>query len=317
MTELTHVRGDATDPAVVSFLRGIGREDLLSDEGQVRPIRELPPPVPGPAADRHSPKWRYRLAEAGGAARAALTAIPRHRVRTCMAAVPVALVNAVAFGGQLAFLRAHLHWPGIGQVTMAVALESIAVYLAFQAHVAQLSNDSALRLRLAAYAFAAAIATMNYSHYMAPHWRPTFTAVAIGLMSASSPWLWAVHSRRASRDVLLAKGLIEPHAVRLGSTRWLWHPRRSFQAMWHATWEGITDPAAAIDTASARALPAVHLDALDLASLNARDRLAVAFGALGRVDVPAALALLKERGAPVDQSHAYQVRRALLSETEE
>jgi hypothetical protein len=222
------------------------------------------------------------------------------------------LVNAVAFAGQLAFLRAHLPWPPAAQVMVAVALESVAVYLAWHAHIAQVANDSALRLRLAAYAFGAAIGAMNYSHYAGPGGRPTFAALAVGLMSAASPWLWSVHSRRVSRNALLAAGLIEPHALRLGSTRWLWHPVRSARVMWHATWHGITDPAEALAAAQARELPPLDLDADTLAALSARDRLAVAFGALGRADVPAALALLAERGAPVDQSHAYQVRRAML-----
>jgi len=155
-------------------------------------------------------------------------------------------VNAVAFAGQLAFLREHLPWPLLGQVMMAVALESVAIYLAFHAHAAQLASDSALRLRLASYGFAAVIGAMNYSHYAAVHGRPTFPAVAVGLMSASSPWLWAIHSRRVSRDMLLASGQIEPHALRLGPTRWLWHPLRSSRVMWLATWEGITDPRDAV-----------------------------------------------------------------------
>lgn len=167
-------------------------------------------------------------------------------VRAVAVAVPVVLVNVVAFAGQLAFLRAHLPWPPIGQVTMAVALEAVAIYLAWQAHLAQLANDSALRLRLAAYGFALIIGAMNYSHYAGPGWRPTFAAVALGLMSAASPWLWSVHSRRVSRDRLMAAGLVEPHAVRLGATRWAWHPYRSALVMWYATWEGITDPATAI-----------------------------------------------------------------------
>jgi hypothetical protein len=70
-------------------------------------------------------------------------------------------------------------------------------------------------------------------------------------MSLSSPWLWSVHSRRASRDALKARGLIEPHAVRLGATRWTWHPLRSSRVMFRATWEGESDPAKAI------ALPAI------------------------------------------------------------
>jgi hypothetical protein len=142
------------------------------------------------------------------------TLMTAHRGRALAAAIPVVLVNAVAFAGQLAFLHEHLPWPLLGQVMMAVALESIAVYLAFHAHAAQLANDSALRLRLASYGFAAVIGAMNYSHYAGPGWRPTFPAVAVGLMSASSPWLWAIHSRRVSRDALLASGLIEPHALR-------------------------------------------------------------------------------------------------------
>jgi hypothetical protein len=290
----------------------------------IEPIPQLDPAKDGHATDATPAgfvptsvqAWREYDRRTAGTVTSSPTPRPnllsRREVRTALAAVPVALVNAVAFSGQLAFLRVHLPWPLAGQVTMAVALECIAVYLAFHAHVAQLANDSALRLRLAAYAFAVVIAAMNYSHYAAPGWRPTFPAVAVGLMSASSPWLWAIHSRRASRDELLAKGLIEPHAVRLGSTRWIWHPVRSARVMWHATWEGITDPAAAIEAAKARELPAVDLDAVDLSALSARDRLAVAFGALGKVDVPAALALLRDRAAPVDQSHAYQVRRALL-----
>jgi hypothetical protein len=171
--------------------------------------------------------------------------------RGWLAAIPVVLVNAVAFYGQLAFLRGHLAAPAGVQALVAVALESIAVYLAWQAHLAQLADDSALRLRLAAYAMAALIGAMNYSHYAAPHWRPTFAALAFALCSAISPWLWSIHSRRESRDALKARGLIEPHAVRLGVTRWLWHPWRSWGVMSRATWIGENDPAEAIALAEA------------------------------------------------------------------
>ena len=185
-----------------------------------------------------------------------------HKGRAAVAAIPVVLVNTVAFAGQLAFLRAHLPWPFAGQVMMAVALESIAVYLAFHAHAALLANDSALRLRLASYGFALLIGALNYSHYAGPGWRPTFAAVAVGLMSASSPWLWAIHSRRASRDAMLAAGLIEPHALRLGPTRWLWHPYRSARVMWTATWEGVTEPREAVSqwqaTRARRTAPGGH-----------------------------------------------------------
>ena len=166
--------------------------------------------------------------------------------RGWLAAVPIVLVNAVAFAGQLAFLRVHLPWPLAGQVLVAVTLESVAVYLAWQAHLALAADDSALRLRLAAYAFALVIGVMNYSHYMAAGWRPTFAAVTFGLMSVSSPWLWSVHSRRVSRDALKADNQIEAHAVRLGMTRWTWHPVLSYRVMRLATWEGENRPKAAI-----------------------------------------------------------------------
>ena len=208
-------------PALVPF--------AISPQIQVRQGGPVAPwPQPG--------KWQHAMAAA--------RQIAAHR--GWLAAIPVVLVNAVAFYGQLAFLRHHLVAPSGIQALVAVALESIAVYLAWQAHLAQLADDSAMRLRLAAYGMAALIGTMNYSHYAAAHWRPTFAAIAFALCSAISPWLWSIHSRRESRDALKAKGLIEPHAVRLGVTRWLWHPWRSPQVMWHATWHGVTDPAEAI-----------------------------------------------------------------------
>jgi hypothetical protein len=238
------------------------------------------------------------------------TTRPAFSRRAWVAAGPVVLVNLVAFFGQLAFLREHLPWPLPGQILVAVALESVAVYLAYHAHVAQLADDSALRLRLASYMFAAVIGVMNFSHY-APHWRPTFAAVAFGLMSAASPWLWAIHSRRESRDALMARGLVEPHAVRLGATRWLWHPLKSIRVMGEATWTGETDPAAAIALADAAELPEIGIDAAILAQMTHKERLILAFGTVGELSVPKALAVLKDQGAPIDQSTAYQIRKAL------
>jgi hypothetical protein len=232
--------------------------------------------------------------------------------RVVAAAVPVVLVNAVAFAGQLAFLRDHLPWPLAAQLAMAAALESIAVYLAFHAHVAALANDSALRLRLASYGFALVIAAMNYSHF-APHWRPTFAAAAVGLMSASSPWLWGVHSRRVSRDQMMAAGLIEGHALRLGSTRWLWHPLRSARVMWFATWEGITDPREAIAAAlagpvvePADVLPEVPADE-ELAALSKAEAIRLAL-AHNEGNVIMAHGWLQARGISCDRAYMHDVK---------
>lgn len=170
----------------------------------------------------------------------------RRMLRAITAAVPVCLVNATAFIGQFMFLHAHLHWIVPGQVLFAVTLESVAITLAWHAHVAELSNDSSIRLRVSAYAFAAVIGAMNYSHYAAPHWRPTFMAVSLAIMSTSSPWLWGVHTRRASRDQLMERKLLEERGVRLGISRWTWHPLRSLRVTSWSSWHGVNDPARAI-----------------------------------------------------------------------
>jgi hypothetical protein len=182
----------------------------------------------------------------------------KDRIRTLMPVTAILAVNVTAFFGQLGFLRDHLGWILPGDILFAFALESVAIYLAYMAHQTLISNDSALRLRLASYAAGLVVAGMNYSHY-SDNGKPTFTAVAVGLMSASSPWLWSIHSRRESRDTLMAKGLIEPHALRLGSARWLWHPAKSVRVMSFATWSGETDPreAIAVIEPSANALPEI------------------------------------------------------------
>lgn len=163
-----------------------------------------------------------------------------------VAAVPVVLVNGTAFIGQFAFLRQHVPWIFPGQVLVAIAIESIAVYLAWHAHLAAMKNDSSTRLKAGAYSFAQVVGAMNYSHYMAPHWRPTVMAVLMYFMSALSPLLWGVHTRRASRDRLMERALVEEHAVRLGGNRWTWHPVRSARVTYWATWHGINEPARAI-----------------------------------------------------------------------
>jgi hypothetical protein len=164
--------------------------------------------------------------------------------RAWVAAVPIVIVNYAAFRAQLRFWQAHLG--GSDALLVSVALESIAIYLAWQAHVAQLADDSAFRLRLAAYGMALVIGALNYSHYMRSGGRPTVAAVTFGMLSAISPWLWSIHSRRESRDALKARGLIEDHAVRLGGTRWFFHLYRCIRVMWIASWIGETRPAEAI-----------------------------------------------------------------------
>ncbi|HXJ25336.1 MAG TPA: hypothetical protein VNH17_06540, partial [Streptosporangiaceae bacterium] len=167
-----------------------------------------------------------------------------------IAAVPIVIINYVAFRAQLRFWQAHLD--PADAILVSVALESVAVFWSWLAAQALIADDSALRPRLAAYGTALLIGTLNYSHYCRPGWRPTVAAVTFGLMSAISPWLWTAYSRRVSRPLLKAKGLIEDHSVRLGVTRWFWHAYRCLGVMWLATWEGVNKPADAIALYSAR-----------------------------------------------------------------
>jgi len=172
--------------------------------------------------------------------------------RAWLAAVPIAAVNFVAFYGQFSYFQAHRHpiagvtIPAAVSAVVATALESIAVYLAWQAHVARLRGDSAFRLRLGAYLTGLVIGALNYSHFCDPGWRPNAFAVAFGLASVVSPALWGIHSNRESRDALKAQELIEEHAVRLGATRWFFHLYLSFRVMFRATWTGENRPAEAI-----------------------------------------------------------------------
>jgi hypothetical protein len=56
----------------------------------------------------------------------------------------------------------------------------------------------------------------------------------------------------------MAAGDIDPHAVRLGATRWLWHGYRSARVMRAATWAGEVNPARAIALVYPPAVPAVQ-----------------------------------------------------------
>lgn len=164
--------------------------------------------------------------------------------RAWLWAVPIVIVNYVAFRAQLRFWQDHLD--RADAFLVSAALESIAIFWAALAHSALVKDDSALRPRLAAYGTALLIGVLNYSHYMRPGWRPTVAAVTFGMMSVISPWLWSGYSRRISRDILKLKNLIEDHAVRLGVTRWFWHAYRCVRVTRAATWKGINRPAEAI-----------------------------------------------------------------------
>jgi hypothetical protein len=236
--------------------------------------------------------------------------------RLILAMIPLILVNSVAFAGQFAYIREHIQWIIIAQVAFALALESIALYLTFMAHEALMADDSAYGLRVLSYGFGALIGAMNYSHY-SHGLRPTFAAVATGLFSISSPFLWGIYSRRASRDALRAKGLIEARAVKLGSLRWLLWFRESAGVFRLSVWRGENTPAQAItDWEYARdakrsetaAIPQPERITLETARTKA-EAVRAALAELGADLTARAVAeWLGERGWAVSPGHVRAIR---------
>jgi hypothetical protein len=190
------------------------------------PIDNLPEPGQNPKRKRSiivkkgtslkGPDWQHKL----------------------VTALPLVLVNIVAIYGQFARARENINeWGLIGQIIFAAALESVAIAIAYHAYLAELSNDTALKLKLASYAFGIGVGVLNYSHF-SNNFHPTAPALVVGIMSSASPFLWGMYSRRVSRNSLKNNGLIEDHAVRLGSSRWLYHPIRCIIVMSRSTWVG-------------------------------------------------------------------------------
>lgn len=162
-----------------------------------------------------------------------------------IASIPVLLVNTIAVTGQFLFIHDDWGWPIVFAVLAAIAVESIAVYLSYMHHAALIAEDAAYGLRLGSIGMGILAGLMNFSHY-SPHWEPTSKGVVLGVLSASSPILWNVYSRRVSRDDLKAKGMIEPRAVKLGMLRWLLFPRESYAVFRRAVWRREVMPDAAI-----------------------------------------------------------------------
>jgi hypothetical protein len=176
------------------------------------------------------------------------SATPKRSNRTAWFVVPLILTNTVAVFGQVGWAHDHLHvaslpsvpgysWAsyGVTAVNFAVALmfaaviESIGLYLSAEAHAALLHRDPALKLRLASYAMGGVAGAINYSHYAAG-WHPTTLAVALGLMSTISPWLWAIRARSRSRAALVEQGLIDARAAHFSGAKWINFPVHTLKA---------------------------------------------------------------------------------------
>jgi hypothetical protein len=173
-------------------------------------------------------------------------------------ALPLLLVNAAAVYGQAGWAYDHLIRNWLIAALFAAAVESIGVYLAFEAHAALMAGDASARLRAGSYLIGALAGVLNYAHFAGAGYRPTPLAVTFAALSSISPWLWAIRSRSMNRARLRELGQVDPRAVRFSLLRWALFPLRTVRAFRVAVWHGIVTPAEAVVRSGVRApgLPA-------------------------------------------------------------
>jgi len=155
-----------------------------------------------------------------------------HRV---VAAAPIVATNSVAVMFQWRFAQAALGGNPVVSALFSATLESIAISIAYHAHLARLANVRSGTLRIASILVALGIATINGSHEI--HSNIALAATAFGC-SFISPWLWEMYSRQVSSVALAKSGLLDYAPIRLGMDRWLFHPYRSFCVKRDSSWSG-------------------------------------------------------------------------------
>lgn len=166
------------------------------------------------------------------------------------------LVNLAAMWGQAGWALAHIvpaGWDWRASLALALAfaaaLELIGVFLAVSADEADERGMPSGGIRLGSYAQGVMSGLLNASHW--GWW--TAAAVAFGLMSTISPFLWGI-SARIRRGTASAP------------SRRLWHPRRWVKLVREMAWNGEADENAAVaatrtpaspDTVTVKTVPTV------------------------------------------------------------
>jgi hypothetical protein len=177
------------------------------------------------------------------------------RTRNAALVVPLVLVNATAIYGQGGWAYDHLVPAAVRTTSttaavllclmFAATVETVGIYLAYEAHAAQMEDQAAGLLRAGSYGVALVVGALNYAHFAGTGYSPNPLAVTFGLLSSLSPWLWAIRSRSLHRAALLAKGLVDPRSVRFTLAQRLLYPVASFRAYRLAVWNGVNNPAQA------------------------------------------------------------------------
>lgn len=163
--------------------------------------------------------------------------LPAGTLHIIISALPIVALNMVAVMGQLRWASTALvQWKLPGQILFSATCETVALSLCYQEYKAELANDASFGLKVSASLIGLGVGILNWSHD--PH---AAIGIVTGVCSTASPWMWRTFTRRTSRDKLYRNGQIEGRSIRLGMTRCLWHPYRSFLIKWESTWDGTTN----------------------------------------------------------------------------
>jgi hypothetical protein len=263
------------------------------------PVHAVPDPGAAPAAPG---PWHHRAGRAVAAVRWSAVA-----VAVALIGVEV-IIAAESFAGLVAFARLiGIHGPAAYGVP--VTLDGVGLVSALMALRSELAGESSAMPRAALYVFTGSAAVANW--WQGRHADGTPAALYYGGLSLAVACLFALVLRQLRAEDRRRAALVADRLPKFSGPLWARYPRLAWRAWSLAVLRGYRTPREAVNAALAAELPVVELDTETLAALAPRDRLVVAFGAVGAIDVPRALALLERHGAPIDQSHAYQIRKAL------
>lgn len=213
--------------------------------------------------------------------------------RQWAAVIALVAVNTYAVIGQAQWAYKNLSDNVPAAIGFAITLESISLFLTAQASAALLANDKSAGLRGMAYLAGLGIGVMNYVAHCGKNWQPTAMAIAFGALSALSPWLWAIYSRRTHRDSLAREGLIDPRAVKIPTMLWFLYPKYGMRLLRLGVLTGVNH------------LPTLRAQLSEqdaLSGLPMVDAVYYAYGHLGSYSQHQARVWLAQRGVIVPQA---------------
>ncbi|WP_438297718.1 DUF2637 domain-containing protein [Streptomyces sp. HUAS TT7] len=238
--------------------------------------------------------------------------------------IVVAIAAAMSWHGLVGFAERQLHMAAPWSYGVPVSLDVAAMLCGFLALRSVISHDSAAGPRFLTFLLVASSAAANY--YQAEHMPGTedHTAAALyfGGMSVLSWFLWDVVLRQIRRSMLKTIGAVERPLPKFRLVRWLRYPRETFAAWSVSVRYGLTRPDEALErvweTYEAQEAEEEIRELEELERLpngiTKKSAVEMAFKALGKTDVPAAIEWCADRGVSVDRSYGYEVARTFTPE---